>query len=103
MFKKIIVAYDGSEHSQRALDYAVMLARQFESTVWVVHAFAHTLDLLSRDEYERLVSNREAAGQSVLNKARSQLGDTSLDIREELIEGPKPKQFWPWPKPVTQG
>lgn len=89
MFKKIILAYDGSEHSQRALKYAVALARQFESTLWIVHVFPKTLELLSRDEYQSHISEREATGQEMLDEARAQIDDSSLDVREELLEGPE--------------
>jgi nucleotide-binding universal stress UspA family protein len=89
MFEKIILAVDGSEHSQRATKYAQGLAQRFESTIWLVHIFPHTLDLLSRDEYERLVASREAAGQKILDKAREQFDDPSLDVHEELLEGPE--------------
>ena len=62
MFKQIIVAIDGSEHSHRALDYAKALAQCFEVTLWLVHAFPHTSSLLGYDEYEKLIARRESAG-----------------------------------------
>jgi len=89
MFKRIIVAIDGSEHSHNALEYAAKLAKQFGSTIWLVHAFPHTTDLLGYDEYEKLVGKREAAGQALLDKARVQLENSELDIRQGLLEAPE--------------
>lgn len=89
MFKRIIVAVDGSEHSYRALDYAKALAEQFESTIWLIHAFPHTSDLLGYDEYEALIARRESAGQDIIDEARRRLGQTSVDVSEELLEGPE--------------
>jgi nucleotide-binding universal stress UspA family protein len=88
MFAQIIVAVDGSEHSDRALEYAKALAECFGSTIRLVHAFPETSDLLGYEEYEKLVSRREVAGQLVIDQARQKLGDTNIKIDEELLEGP---------------
>lgn len=88
MFKRIIVAIDGSENSYRALEYARNLAECFESSVWLVHAFPHTSDLLGYDEYEKLVARRQSVGQAILDEAHRRLGETKLTVHEELIEGP---------------
>ena len=88
MFKRIIVALDGSEHSYRALEYARSLADCFDATLWLVHAFPHTSDLLGYDDYEKLVAQREGTGQLILDEARRRLGETSLVVQEELIEEP---------------
>ncbi len=87
MFKRIVVPVDGSEHSRKALDYAKALAEKFNSTIWLVHAFPQTSDLLGYNEYEKLVARREAAGQKILDEAHAHLG-TDLDVREELLEEP---------------
>ena len=88
MFKRIIVAVDGSDHSDKALEYAKGLAESFNSTIWLVHAFPHTSDLIGYDEYEQLVARREGVGQAILDEARKKLGDGDYEIHEELLEGP---------------
>jgi nucleotide-binding universal stress UspA family protein len=87
MFKRIIVPVDGSEHSQRALTYAQGLATQFGATLWLLHAFPQTSDLLGYDEYEKLVARRESAGQEILDQAQQLLTDKP-DVHLELLEGP---------------
>jgi nucleotide-binding universal stress UspA family protein len=89
MFKRIIAAVDGSEHSYRALQYAKGLAECFGADLYLVHVFPQTSDLLGYDEYEKLVARRESAGQEVLQEARQKLGDTSFTVHEELLEGPE--------------
>jgi nucleotide-binding universal stress UspA family protein len=88
MFHKIIVAIDGSEHSHRALEVGKDLANRYEATVWLVHVFPHTSDLLGYDEYEKLVARREGAGQAVLDEAHRLLGTINFPVHEELLEGP---------------
>ena len=88
MFKKIVVGIDGSAHSHRALEYAHGLAERFGAALWLVHAYPHTSDMLGYDEYEKIVSRREIAGQKILGEARQALGQSSVELYEELLEGP---------------
>lgn len=88
MFKEIIVAIDGSDHSHKALSYAKGLAEQAGATLRMVHAFPHTSDLLGYDDYEQLVARRESAGQTILDQARHQLGEVTFTVKEELMEEP---------------
>ena len=89
MFKRIILAIDGSEHSYRALEYAKNSAQSLGGSLWLVHVFPHTSDLLGYEQYESLVARRTTVGQAILNEARKRLGEISFDIHEELIEGPE--------------
>jgi nucleotide-binding universal stress UspA family protein len=88
MFKQIVVALDGSEHGWQALEYARHLAECEGGSLWLVHAFPHTSDLRGYEAYDRLISERTEAGQVILNEARERLGDASLKVNEELLEGP---------------
>ena len=89
MFNRIIVAIDGSEHSNRALSCARELAERFEATLWIVHAYPQTSDLRSYDQFEKLVARRKREGQSILDQARKILGEINGEINEELLEGPE--------------
>lgn len=89
MFKHILLAVDGSKHSDLAADYAAGLAATFPSALHVVHAYPQTSDLLGYDDFEKLVSRRKAAGQRILDKVRERLADRGLTIQEDLLEGPE--------------
>ena len=88
MFKQIVVAIDGSEHGWQALEYAKYMAECEGASLWLVHAFPHTSDLRGYESFDRLISERTEAGQVVLDEARERLGDTPVEVHEELLEGP---------------
>jgi nucleotide-binding universal stress UspA family protein len=87
-FERIIVAIDGSPHSDHAVSHAKTMAEKFGSTLFLVHAFPHTSDLIGYEEYEKLVTRRELAGQALLDRARAKLGESIPHVQEELLEGP---------------
>ena len=89
MFKNILLAIDGSEYSNKALAYAANMAEIYRATLWLVHVFPHTSDLLGYDDYEKLYAKRKCAGQSILDAAAELLGESPFEIRTELREGPE--------------
>ena len=89
MYHKIIIAIDGSKHSHKAIRHGKALADKFGSELLLVHAYPHTSDLLSYDDFEKLISRRKAAGQRILDDARKALGETQSSMEEELLEGPE--------------
>ncbi len=89
MFSHILIAVDGSPHSDKALTCARGMAEAFGARLMLVHVYPQTSDLLGYKDFERLVSRRQAAGQEVIDAARGQLGETGLQIHENLLEGPE--------------
>ena len=89
MFKKILLAVDGSAHSDLAADYAAGLAAAFKAALLVVHAYPQTSDLLGYNDFERLVARRKSAGQTVLDRVRERLAKHGLALQEDLLEGPE--------------
>jgi len=88
MFASIIVALDGSEQSLLALDHARAIAESFGSKLFLVHAFPRTSDLRDSIEYNNLVALRTKVGQAIIEAARKQLGQTKIQVEEDLLEGP---------------
>jgi nucleotide-binding universal stress UspA family protein len=89
MFQNIILAYDGSEYSNKALKCAQSIAERFEATLWLVHIFPHTSDLMGYEDFEKFFAKRKSTGQAVLDTARQKLGTTKFIVNEELHEGPE--------------
>lgn len=88
MFHKILVAVDGSPMSARAIDTAVDVAQRYNAKLCLLHAFPHVSDLLGTPGYERLLEARSLIGQSLLEAARTQIGDQRDDVETQLLEGP---------------
>jgi len=88
MYASIIVALDGSDQSLCALNHGRAIAECFGSRLILVHAFPHTSDLRDSIEYNNLVAMRIKRGEEIIETARKQLGQTSLKVDEELLEGP---------------
>ena len=89
MFKNIVIAFDGSEYSHKALMCAKSIAERFEANLWLVHAFSNPADFMGVTDHEKLSAKRKAAAQAVLDDARQKLGRTSFVVNEELPEGPE--------------
>jgi len=89
MFAEILVAVDGSEYANRALEMARELATRYNARLRVMHAYPAVSDLLGYGEIERIVAERTRAGQAILDAALERLQGSGLDVRLELLEGPE--------------
>ena len=87
MFNNILLAVDGSEYSHRAIEYAKSLTELYGASLWLVHVFSNTSDLLGYEDFEKLYAKRKSAGQAVLDSAKKILGSTTFKVHEELLEG----------------
>jgi nucleotide-binding universal stress UspA family protein len=87
MFKNIVLAFDGSKFSNKALQCAKSISERFEATLWLVHVFRNPSDLLGYTDYEKLYARRKSAAQAVLDDARQKFGTTTFIVNEELREG----------------
>lgn len=88
MYATIIVALDGSEQSLLALEHARAIAECFRSKLILVHTFLHTSDLRDSIEYNNLLALRIKGGEAILEQARKLLGRISIEVEEDLLEGP---------------
>ena len=88
MYASIIVALDGSEQSMLAFNHARAIAECFGSKLILVHAFPRTSGLRDSTEYNNLVARRTKEGQAIIEKTREHLGRSSVEVEEDLLEGP---------------
>ena len=87
MFENIVLAFDGSEYSDKALLRAKAIAERFDATLWLVHVFRNPSDLLGYTDFEKIYAKCKSAAQAVMDDARQKLGRTTFTVQEELREG----------------
>lgn len=87
MFRNILIAYDGSEHSQRAARIAGDLARmQSQTELWLVCILEPIPSELGQPYLDNLITKRKHIGEELLQKARELIGE-SVAVHDVLLFG----------------
>ncbi|MFQ5597063.1 MAG: universal stress protein [Nitrospiria bacterium] len=86
--RKILVGTDFSPHSDKAIEYAVEIARQFGSKIVLVHvieSFAYSLtDSMTVVGHEKALS---ATASALLENQRKRLVETGVSVKSVLADG----------------
>ena len=88
MFKNILLANDGSEHTLKAARVAGEMARSNNATLRVVIAYDAVPTYLGDPEFQQAVSARLKHVEDVLEKAISFVGEVPGALKTEILEGP---------------
>ncbi|MCR6546842.1 universal stress protein [Dehalobacterium formicoaceticum] len=89
MFKKIMVAIDGSEHSIKAIDASIELAKKENSQVEVIYVVP-ILTRYTRDYAQmmpKLESNLREDAQKIMNEATERFKDTGIEYTTSIKTG----------------
>lgn len=91
MYQRILVAVDGSDTAQLALDHAVKLARDQRARLRIVHAIESIHDLVGMSggypfDASPLIESLREEGQKVLDGALAKAEGVEADVA--LIEAP---------------
>jgi nucleotide-binding universal stress UspA family protein len=87
-FTNILVAYDGSDHSQKALNLAVKIAQCSEGKLKVLFAFDHVPTIFGDDETEHFIERAMSRGRDVLSTATTHLDEVGIEFTTDIVEGP---------------
>ncbi|NCC32830.1 MAG: universal stress protein [Chloroflexia bacterium] len=88
MFKKILLATDGSAPSERATDIAASLALRYRSEILVLHALTRIPDSLGEPNYSRTLSHMLEHARSLVANVESRLRELGVDrVDTDVIEG----------------
>lgn len=88
MFNKILVAYDGSPHSDRALDTALALAKYTQSELVLVHAHDKIPSYLGDPNFQQAVNRAVIAGRELLGTAAERARAAGAQVTTNVLEGP---------------
>lgn len=88
MFKNILVAVDGSDHSLKAARLAGDLARLTNASLYLVTAFDPIPSFLGEPDRQRVISAHLKAAEQAVAKGRHEIGEISGKLDQEVIEGP---------------
>jgi len=93
-FGRILVAFDGSKDSQKAMVLACSLAPKFGSEITVVHVFSSpsigysATSGMPIPDYKMLEDAKRVAAKEVLSKGLQLAAQEGVEAKGELIEGP---------------
>ena len=90
-FKKILIAIDFSENSNYAFDYALMLARQFDAEITVLHVINEPIDLrgfyVPHISFEQLEKEIEAGAETIMEKFCQEKMEGYCNYRTSIVNG----------------
>ena len=88
MFKRILVAVDGSEHAIKATHLAGDICRAMGADLSVVTVFDPIPNYLGEPFIQGALTKRMEPAQAILNEARDQVGKIPGDLETDMLEGP---------------
>jgi nucleotide-binding universal stress UspA family protein len=85
--REFLVAIDGSEGSEAAIEEALELAHEVGAHVMFVFVRKPPSSLLGYPYYDRLLSTELGKARATLNAAKSKALEVGVDSRNEILEG----------------
>lgn len=108
MYKKILLATDGSKESSRAVARIVDLVKGTKAEVLVFHSIEHhniekvvignaefgnPVYEFNQEQYVTIQKRFEQEGNNIINKAKSIIEENGIKVEGRLISGEKPEDY----------
>lgn len=103
LFEKILVPLDGSEHSLRALEIAIQIAKKFGGKITLIHVYSVTVrpvimpepttltppgvPVMTPTEVSRVVEATRKAGANILADGEQKVKAEEIQVETMLAEG----------------
>jgi len=87
MFKKILLAIDGSRDAAEATRYAQELALRNDAQVFVVHVIPSVPMYLGDPWQQEAISQNAIEGEKITEPVARQLREAGVDVVVEMLEG----------------
>lgn len=90
MISRIVVAIDGSEAAQRAVDFSVELAKKFDAKIDIVNVIQYpTITYYDSDQsfYDSLVQRMTNTASAKLDEAAAVVKDAEIVVDTHVLQG----------------
>lgn len=87
-FNKILVAYDGSTHSEHALELAIKIAAGSDAVIGLVYAYDKVPAFLGEPDYETLTSKAALRAQELIDAVTAKLVGRGSVVATNVLQGP---------------
>ena len=88
MFHHILIGYDGSAHSKKALEYGIDFAMHAGAELTIVTAFTKVPDYLGSPQYDEVVARMTTEARQTAEMAAEQARACGIEnVRVEVMEG----------------
>jgi len=84
--KKILVPTDFSPNANRAIDYAVQIAKLNQATIYIIHALDHLFpvnegNLLSKEDYNRKITEEAFTSLEILRQSIEETEQVLVNVQ----------------------
>jgi nucleotide-binding universal stress UspA family protein len=92
MFSRILVALDGSQAAERALESAIDLAKKYEAKLIILHVILQKLYAVNPTgdgvlDPTVFASEMQAEGKSIIKKAEEHASSEGVDYDSKMVQG----------------
>ncbi len=89
MYKKVVLAVDGSEISSNAVRHAVMLAKQNNATIIAVHV-VQPIDILDIETFkpDTVMHGLRQEGEQILSEVKKIAENEGVEVQTRIEDGP---------------
>lgn len=87
MFEKMLVPFDGSEHSERALDVSIKMAKEFIGNITLIHVYPIHFYSMETALIGEAEAARRRAALNVLAKAKERVEAEGIHLETQVMEG----------------
>ncbi len=88
MFKSILLAVDGSDHSYKASKLAGEICRSMPADLRVITVFDPIPGYIGQPYLDQAIATRMEATESIMTKALELIGEIPGELHTEVLEGP---------------
>ena len=87
MFKKIMVPLDGSDHSTRALQEALKIAKMVDGAITLIHVYSIGTSFVVTAKQDYFYQLALKNGENILSDGKNRVKGKGVKVKTQLLEG----------------